>query len=60
MEAKWLVNLDLPAAEVPGELFDGLLGGLDREVGQQQPVERIFIRGWLGFGGEQGGDGHLG
>jgi hypothetical protein len=33
MEAKWLVNLDLPSAEVPSEFLDGLLRGLDGEIG---------------------------
>jgi hypothetical protein len=59
MEAKWLVNLDLPSAEVPGELFAGLLGGLDREVGQQQPIEGSLKGGRVWLGGEQCGDGDL-
>jgi len=59
-EAKWLVNLDLPSAKVPGELFDRLFGRLDREVGQQQPIEGLFAGGRLSLGGEQGGDGDVG
>ncbi len=59
MEAKWLVNLDLPSAEIPRELLDRLLRGVDRQVGQQQPVEWGLKGRRIRFGGEQCGDGDL-
>jgi len=54
------IDLDLPSAKVPRELFDCLFRGLDGEVGQEHPVERIFPGRRLCLGGEQDGDGDVG
>ena len=40
--------------------IERLLGGLHREVGQQQPVEGILVGGRTRLGGQQRGDGDLG
>jgi len=50
-------DFDLPSAKVPRELFEDLLRGLDKEVGHQHPIERVFPGGWIDLGGEQDGDG---
>jgi len=48
--------LDLPSAKVPRELFEGLLRGLDKEVGRQHPIERVFPGGWIDLGGKKSSD----
>ena len=53
-------NFDLPPAEVPLQLLDGLLGRVDREIGHQHPIERVLVGGRVGLGGEQHGDGDVG
>jgi hypothetical protein len=60
MEAPCLVNLDLPPAQVPLQLFQGLLGGIGGQVGQQQPFDGRLAGGRMGLAGQDGGDFHLG